>query len=201
MFAVAFASGTVLLAELWGSFGDPDGAFADFYDDATNRGATVVGSALLFVSGLTLLPFAAGLAGRIDRGAGPWQQMLAQLPVVVSVLIVAAAAASATVGASRTMAVAFDEASEPFEGPGTAVLPQLGYVLIVLAAWAEAVWLLVAGTLAVRSGAKFFVAGWPAVACAAALILSPAVMPLLVLPVWVLAASVSMLRARASGGA
>jgi hypothetical protein len=95
------------------------------------------------------------------------------------------------------MADIFDETSKPFQGSSIVVLPQLGYVLIVFAAWAEAVFLVLVGFITIRSGVQPTAVGWLAIICAAALLTSPAVISLLALPVWVLIASVFMLRSDA----
>lgn len=198
LFAVAFGGAGFLLGDLWGSFGDSDDTFSEYYGSTSNRAGSVAGAVLLFVSGLAMLPFIGGLGRRIEAAdGGRWVEVLMPLSYVASGVIIGAAAASGTVGASMIMADVFDEANEPFQGGSAAVLPQLGYVLIVFSAWTLAVVLVISGVLLLRAKAGPAFVGWLAIVCAAALLLAPAVLPLAVLPLWVLIASVFLFRSDA----
>lgn len=195
VFAVTFALGIVLLAGLLGSFGDSDETFTEYYDSSSNRNASAAGGLLLFGSGLALLPFARGLMRVLGPGgARPSAGLLAPLVYIAAGLLISGAAALSTVGVSRVTADIFDEASRPFQGSTAAVLPQLGYVLIVFSAWTAAILLVLLGLSSLRSGALPRIAGWTAIVAAAALLLAPAISPLIALPLWAAVTAVVLLR-------
>ena len=74
------------------------------------------------------------------------------------------------------------------------MLPQLGYVLIVFAAWtlAAILGILARGIRRSRSLPDWL--AWLTFACAALLVLAPSGIAIFILPVWALATSVVMLR-------
>jgi hypothetical protein len=194
-FAITFTAALALLADLLGTFADSDETFAEYFNSAADRNRSVAGGVLLFVSGVVVMPFLSGLARAADAGSGSQRIKLAgALSPLAGGLVIASAAALATVGASRLMADLFDESSDPFQGSSIVVLPQLGYVLLVFAGWTVGVILALAGSLMIKTRAVAPALGWAAFVCAAILILSPAVTPLVVLPVWALAASVLLFR-------
>ena len=196
VFAITFVAAIVLLGGLLGSFADSDETFSEYYESSSNRNGSALGGVLLFVSGIALLPFVGGLVRLLSRSReSAAAQLAVPLSYVASGLIIASAAAFSTVGMARIMADIFDEATPPFQGASIVVLPQLGYVLMVFAAWTQAVLLALAGSLIIRTRALPAAAGWLAIVCAAILLPGAfAIAPLLALPLWVLTAAVLMLR-------
>lgn len=195
VFAITFAAGLLMLADLLGTFADSDETFVEYFDSAADRNRSAAGGVVLFISGVVLLPFLSGLIRAVDAGSGSQRARLAgALSPIASALIIASAAALATVGASRLMADLFDESSDPFQGSSIVVLPQLGYVLLVFAGWTVGIILALAGSVLIRTRALHRAFVWATFVCAAILILSPAVSPLAALPLWVLVASVALFR-------
>jgi hypothetical protein len=196
--AAGLLVGTILLADLLGSFGDPDLVFAEHFADTGNRAQRLVGSAFLFVGGVLFLPFASGVAARVSPRSGDLSQTVRSLATVIAALVCVAAATLSVVDLSRLYADAFDEAVQPFDGNQAAVLPQLGYVLLlVAAAYLSAVVVGLLSLAGLRRGGISRGAAWFGLAIAVLLLLSPAVLPFLLLPVWILVTTVTTLR---SGG-
>ena len=195
LFAVTFGVALLLLADLLGSFADSDDTFAEYFDSEADRNLSAAGGVLLFISGVVLLPFLTGVVRAVDTDSGSRRGWLAgTLSPIASGLVIASAAALATVGASRLMADVFDESSEPFQGSSIVVLPQLGYVLMVFGAWTMGMILALTGSLLMKTRALPPALGWAAFVCAAILVLAPGVSPLVMLPAWVLVASVLLFR-------
>jgi hypothetical protein len=140
-----------------------------------------------------MIPFARGLAGRLDPAEETWRgEVVRSLGTTAAVLVVVAAAALSTTGVARLTGDVFDESSEPLAGESVAILPQLGFVTVVFAYWTIAVAVVCASSLILR-GELPRVLGWLGFACAGLTFLAPAVAPMLLFPLWMLAVGVAML--------
>lgn len=200
VFALTFAAAGILLGDLFGSFADSDETFVEYYESTSNRNGSALGGLLLFASGVALIPFASGVV-RLLAKERPSQSvdLAAPLSYVASGLIIGSAAAFGTVGMARVFADITNESSMPFQGSSIVVLPQLGYVLFVFAAWVLAVVLAIVARAIMRSGSLPRWVAWLTIVCAALLLLAPSGIAIFVLPVWSLATSIAMLR-RSAGG-
>lgn len=195
-FAITFAAGGILLGDLFGSFADSDETFVEYYASSSNRTGSALGGLFLLISGIALLPFVSGLVRLIDPKQTSWAAVQLAIPLsyLAAGLIVAAAAALSTVGFARVFADITDESSPPFQGSSVAVLPQLGYVLIVFAAWVLAVVLAIVASASMRARSMPRAVAWLTIVCVGLLLLAPSGSALVALPVWSLATSVFMLR-------
>lgn len=198
LLAITFAVGGILLGDLFGSFADSDETFVEYFASSSNRIGSAVGGLFLFFSGIALIPFLRGLIRQIDPDGTSWAAELAiTLSYLVAGLIVAGAAALSTVGMARTFADIFDEEPRPFQGSSIAVLPQLGYVLMVFAGWTLAGVLAIVGSVSLRTRTLPREVAWITIICAVLLLLAPSGAALFVVPVWALVTSIFMLRRRA----
>lgn len=192
-FSVLFVGSlTALLGELVGAFADAAETFSPYFDTTHERLRHALGAYLLTAAGLAFLAFTVritALGG--DRGGSESGGRTARLVAAVFAALVAlAAAALATV----SLSIGFGKISgDPGIRDGQHLLPQLGYVgLMVPAAIAAgyAVWLI--ARVAARSGilpAWMVVAGY---VVAVLQLFSFYSLPLFGLPLWVLAASLSV---------
>jgi hypothetical protein len=199
LFAITFTVGVILLGDLLGSFADSDETFAEYYASSANRTGSALGGLLLLISGIAFLPFVGGLVRLIDPNHTSWTTVQLGVPLsyVAAGLIIAAAAALSTVGFAGVFADIIDGSLEAFQGSSVAVLPQLGYVLIVLAAWVLAVVLAIVASVSMRARSMPRALAWLTMVCATLLLLAPSVAALLAIPIWALATSVVMLRRQA----
>jgi hypothetical protein len=189
-FAVLFSVAlTALLGELVGAFADSAASFTPYFDSSAERLRHAVGAYALAASGLCFLGFAvtstAGAVGERDLSAGVQTARLSA--GVFAALVGVAAAAMATV----SLSVGFGRITgDPGIRDGQELLPQLGYVLITVPAAlsaAVAIWLL--ARLGERTGALPRWGTTSGYVVGAAQLLSFYTLPLLLLPLWVLAAS------------
>ncbi|HEY5638996.1 MAG TPA: hypothetical protein VIW01_03005 [Dehalococcoidia bacterium] len=184
--------GTILLAGLLGAFGDPDHVFVQHFADTGNRAQDLAGSALLVIGGLLFIPFILGITARVWPSSGNIQATVRSLTIVITALVCVAAAALSAVDFSRLLADVFNEDSQPFGGDQAAVLPQLGYMILLLAAaYLSAVVVATLSVAALRRGGLNRGTAWVGLAASALLLLSPAVLPFIVLPAWILLAAVT----------
>lgn len=199
-FAVLFAGGVLLFADLLGTFGDPDPAFDAYAAGRGNRARDIAGGYLLAASGVALILFSA----QLDRALRPADDVAPASPALVflsgglaGLLIIIAAASLMTVSLAVSFGRAFDDTGQ--FASGASVLPQLGYVALCAFAVIPAAAMVVVSSLAtLRSGRAprwLSYAGFP---LALLLLLGFAVLPLLLLPIWVAATSFSFDRQSAA---
>ncbi len=189
LFTVAL---TALLGELFGAFADSAESFTPYFDSSAQRIRHGLGAYLLAASGIAFLAFAvtstASAGGVLDLAS---EVRIARLAAAVFAAVVGiAAAALATV----SLSVGFGQITgDPGIRDGQELLPQLGYVLIVVPGALSAaltIWLIA------RVGARTAaLPRWVTIGgyiAAAALLLSFYTLPLLLLPLWVVAASIGL---------
>lgn len=193
---VSFLVALVLLGDLLGAFGDPDHVFVEHFADTANRAPTLVGSVMLMVAGVLFLPFATRLSGRLFDSDSPTANTVRSLAAVAVALVCVSASLLMTVDLSRLYADIFDEELQPFDGDSVSIAPQIGYVVLLIAA--AYIFAAIVGTISVArlaSAGMGDIAAWLGVMVAFLLLLSPGVMPFVLLPLWVIAWSVALWRA------
>jgi hypothetical protein len=187
---------TVLLGELFGAFADSASSFGGYFDGSAQRLRHALGAYLLAGSGLAFLAFVVkGTAGVIDNPELATDVRMAGLAAAVFASLVGlAAAALATV----SLSIGFGQITgDPGIRDGQELLPQLGYVVIAVpAALSAALAIWFTASVKARSSA---LPGWIVAAgyvVAAAQLLSFYTLPLILLPLWVLAASFGLRKPR-----
>ncbi|HUF53585.1 MAG TPA: hypothetical protein VMR52_07410 [Dehalococcoidia bacterium] len=197
---ISFLVALALLGDLLGAFGDPDHVFVEHFADTGNRAPTLVGSVLLILGGLLFLPFATRLSGRLFDSDSPAANTVRSLGAVAVALVCVAASLLMTVDLSRFYADIFDEELQPIAGDNVSIAPQIGYIVLLLAA--AYIFAAIVGTISVArlaSAGMGDIGGWLGVIVACLSLLSPMVMPFVLLPLWVIAWSVALWRTPAPG--
>lgn len=180
--------GSGLVAELTGSFADPDGQFDAIHGTQSNRLRFISGGTLLLLAALMTVPTIVVLMARTPINEWRATHVCAvAFAVLLSALLTVSAAAFATVAASRELGAVFDDSGQ-FQ-TGAWVLPQFATVLFVSAGAAGSA-LIVAVSASLRA-ARGRVRALRIGAGVVALLLplSWAIPPLIgLLPLWLLAA-------------
>jgi len=201
-FVVLFVAGGLLLGELFGAFADPDHYFIAYFADPDHQIRDLIGGHLIAASAFALLLFCT-LLTRYLRSMGTTETglQIAQVSgmVAVTLLLVGVSAVLCV-----SMAKAFGRISgdDPLTSPAVALAPQLGYVLVFFPTmWAAA--LTIGGFAWAGWNRHLWGRGvrWLSVAAALLLPLSwISFMPVLLLPIWVLAVSAWAWRSTPTGG-
>ncbi len=196
VFAASFVAGFLILGGALGNFGDSDRTFAEYYQK--DRQYEIVGGYLLTVAAIAFVVFVAGVCAPSvsDGSRAPAGLAAIAASAVFAALLSAAAAALVTIPASRFFGgdIFGDEGQLVSE---VSALPQLGYVLLFVPGVLFASMTLVCTSLVIRARPEL--PRWVAssgFAAAALLLLAVFFMPIVALPLWVLAASIAMLRSR-----
>lgn len=192
---VCFLVALPLLGDLIGAFGDPDHVLVEHFADTGNRAPTLIGSVLLILGAMLFLPFATRLSGRLFDSDSPAANTVRSLGSVAAALVCVAASMLMTVDLSRLYADVFDEDLQPFDGDSVVIAPQIGYIVLLLAS--AYIFAAIVGTISVArlgSAGMGDVGGWLGVVVACLLLLSPMVIPFVLLPIWVIAWSVALWR-------
>jgi len=192
LFVVLFVAGGLLLGDLLGSSGDSDATFDAYFAEPGNRARDIAGGYLMAAAGGALIWFATQFRAvlRRDDIDNTLADVACGAGALAGVLIIVAAAALMTVSFSTAFGRGFGDTGQ-FE-TGAAGPPQLGYVLLCVLAVIPA-----AGMILASSVAALRARVMPAWACyagfplAAFLLLGMFVIPLVALPVWVTAATVT----------
>jgi hypothetical protein len=186
MFVVLFVIGFVLLGDLVGSFADADRAFVDHFAEDSNRTKDIVGGYLLMLASVCLTWFAVALAAEATER----RVSLIVMGSVAAGAMVIAAVAFLTVPLSVSLG---DLYGDPGIGEGQAVLPQLAFTALFVGVLVPAAAFVV---LAAREPG--LLPRWLAIASyptgALLLVAVLAFAPIMLLPAWVAAASITRSR-------
>jgi hypothetical protein len=191
--AVTFVVG-VALAASGPSSNASNAKVLAWYADHSHRTEVIVGAYVLMFFGLFLLWFAAGLRDRL-RAAGSTHGRLANVALGGAVLCVGLV----WVGAFALAAIPAGQAfgSEPaISSPDVArFLPQLGFGAILVGGMFGAIAMIDAVSIvAMRTGALPRWLVWLGFACGVVLLFGAAFLPMLALPIWLIATSIVLFR-------
>lgn len=191
-FALLFtASATALLGDVVGAFADAASSFT-YFDSSVERLRHAAGGYLLTLSGLLFIAFVVRMTQSLDApGSRSTENLVARLAATAfAALAGVAAAAFATV----SLSVEFGRLTgDPGIEQGRELLPQLGYVVMFVPAALCAgvtVLLLARGSARTRQLPRWMCAAGYLVATAQ--LFSLYTVPLLLVPLWVLAAGLSL---------
>jgi len=192
-FAVLFTVAlTAFLGDLFGAFADSAESFAVYFDSSTERLRHGVGAYVLAGSGLAFLAFTVRATAGVldDQGLATAIAMTRAAAAVFASLVGLAAAALSTV----SLSVGFGQITgDPGIRQSQDLLPQLGYVVLVVPGALSAgltIWLVASVCARTAALPKWVVTAGYVVA--AMQLLSFYSLPLVLLPAWVLAASVAL---------
>jgi hypothetical protein len=201
VFVVAFTLALGLLADLAGAFADSDQAFIEHFSSGSQRGADIAGSILLVIAAVAFLYFTqlvTPVAFDASRQSAA-SVLLRVAGILAGVGMLVAALAFLTVPASISLGEFFDEGGGGAFGQSQAVLPQFGYVALVVGAMFPAA--LAIGVIArLRSLPVWLTQLSYALAVLLALT-SAMVAPMVLLPVWVAMATPALRRSAAGDAA
>ena len=196
-FVALFVAAVIVSGGQLGSAGDPDEQFVSYFSDTSNRVRDIAGAYVLAASGMAFVVFLAQMYTTLREHAVERALPLIALGagLVFVALLLAAAAALSAVPTSMAYAAIFDEERHEFGPDVSRLATQLGFMLLVFAMWAAAA-CIAAISLAARAAGVFpaWLVGLGLVA-AFALLFSFFFMPAAALPIWVIAASLHLVRA------
>jgi hypothetical protein len=190
-FAVLFVVGVMLSANT-PEYDESDKEWVDWFNDSGHRTMQVIGAILMVLAALALIWFVAGLVRQL-RSAGA-SETLATAAGGTGFLLAVAVAIAAIAISQVSAAVTFTE----YEVPGAEILKfseHLGFgTLLLMGGWSAAV---MVGAVAFAGRKTGLLPGWLQVASyvvAVLLILSLFFIPMVLLPLWVIAVSIVMIR-------
>jgi hypothetical protein len=172
---------------------DSDAKILAWYANHGHRVGVIVGAYLLAFCGLFLIWFGAGLRERLRAAEGPGGR-LANIALAGAVLCVA----GLWVGAAALAAVPAGESfgGTPLSNADVArFLPSLGFGMILLFGMFGAIALIDAVSIVIlRTGVMPRWLAWLGFVCAIALLFGVVFLPMIALPIWLIATSVVLFR-------
>jgi len=191
-FVVLLIVGLVLIADIPDADA-PDQEIADYLADSSVHVRNIIGLYLWTLAGVSFLWFVAHLRGVLRQAegeAGTLSGLAFGAGVVFAALLMASAAAIAAVAG----AIELGNATEP--APDfVRMMPQLGYATLLFGGAFAAIVLIVSTSIvALQTGALPRWLIWLGFAAALVLLLAFAFLPMIALPIWVLAVAVVLLR-------
>lgn len=194
---VALLLTSILVLDVTGH-DDSDALVNAFYADAGNRMRVTVGAYLLDGAGLAFLCFLAHLRSRLRLAEGEPGTLSALMfgsgVVFVATLIVAGAAQG------PTYALSIDLLDEPQSPLSRALIPHLGYGILVHGQLAAALAIAAASLAIVRTGVFSRWLASLGFTAAALLVFGLFSMAMIALPLWVLVMSLVLFRAHETAG-
>ena len=186
--AVTFVAG-VICASASPDTSDSDAKVLAWYADHGHRVTNIVGAYLLAFFGLFLLWFASGLRQRLRAAEGPGGR-LSSVALGGAILCVG----MVWVGAAAIVAISGGKSFGGVAGPQNAdlvrFLPQVGYPAILVFAMFGAIAMIDAtSVVAMRTGILPRWLAWLGFLCTVVLLFAVVFLPMIALPIWLLAAS------------
>ena len=193
IFVAAFTVGLVLLSGLAGSFGDSDDTFVEHFSSGSQRGVDIAGSVSFVVAAVVFVYFTELIGSVVSETSTqtPALVLVRAAGMLAGVGMLVASLAFLTVPLSISFGELYDEVGGAF-GDSQAVLPQFGYVALVVGAMVPAAITIVAITrlrLFPRWLTRF------SYAVAVVLVLTSATLvTTILLPIWATFATLSLRR-------
>lgn len=187
LFALFFFVGLVLIGDQAGAFADSEAAFNELFADEAQRTQHVAGSLLLIVAAIAFAIYAYGVGDDPRLGPTPMLAVVVRASGVLAAgAMLGAGAAFLTVPLSLVMGDFFDD---PGIVSGQAILPHLGYVLLVAGVGLAAAVVILAQAQ-VAGQPRWFV--WFSRVSALLLVIgAPSVAGMGILPIWTVVAVVA----------
>jgi hypothetical protein len=188
--AITFVVG-LILASHSPDVGDPDAKIISFYAKHSNRVGILVGAYLLVFCALFLIWFAAGLRERLRNAEGQSSRLS---DVVLGGGILAAVGLS--VGAIGFASIPAGESfgGAPLHSADVArFLPGIGYGMVMIVGMFGAIAMIDAVSIVImRTGVLPRWLGWLGFVCGVLLLFGVVFLPLIALPVWLVATSIAL---------
>lgn len=193
VFAVTFVAG-IMLAAGNGDTKPSDEAVLKWWSDSGNQTTVLIGAYLLAISAVAFIWLIASVRGRLIAGGGT----RGQLDVVVlmagtafaAMLLAGLAALAGPAGAAK-----FGSTDIPRDPDILRQIPQIGFALVLVGGgWAASLCIAAVSVCILGTGGFARWLGWLGLVCAFVLLFGAMFIPMIVLPIWALAASVQLWR-------
>jgi hypothetical protein len=193
VFAVAFVVGMLATqADVMGD--DPDDEVLEWWSDSGNQTTLLIGGYLLAFAGVAFVFFMAHIRGRIATAEGT-ASVLASVAFGGALLFVGLLLAGMVFWISPAGAEKLGDTPLPQDADILRQLPQVGFGIVLIGgAWSAALALAATSWAVLRTGVLARWLAWLGFVCALLLLFGVFFIPMLALPIWVLAASVELWR-------
>jgi hypothetical protein len=170
---------------------DDDQRLTAFYGDAGNRLRVVLGAYALALAGISFLGFGAALTVRAERRGAP---MILTRLMLLSCAVAAVLLTGVGAAQGPTYALSISAFDEPESQLTRATIPHIGYSLLLVSTLAASAFIgVTAAAVRVTAMLREWVV-WSGFVAAGLLLFSIFFMPMIALPVWVLAVGTSLWR-------
>jgi MFS family permease len=191
--AITFVVGLAMSANSPDS-DDTDAQIISWYADHGHRVGVIVGAFVLAFCGLFLLWFAAGLRQRLRLAEGP-DGRLANVALGGAVLLVALLWVGAAAFAAVPGGVSLGGATELSNADVARFVPSAGFASILIFGMFGAIALIDATSIVImRTGVLPRWLGWLGFVCGVVLLFAVVFLPVIALPIWLIAASIVLYR-------
>jgi len=191
LFVVLVVAGLLLLDTP--GHDDSDLAVNEFYRDASNRIRVVVAAYLLAGAALSYVLFSVHLWGRLKLAEGE-PAILATFMLCSSVVFAAALFLTGT-SQGPTYALYVDTFDEPLSEINRVLIPHQGYAALIFGLLASSASIASASLVILKTRVLASWLAWLGFVAAFMLLFGILFMPMVALPIWVLAASYTLVRA------
>lgn len=190
LFAVLLIAGIAMTGDM-PSTNAADSEHVEWWSESGNQTRMIVAGYLITLAGLALVAFLVAMRSSL---AQPGSELLARFSFATGIVFVAMLLAATISIGQVAGAVKFGDAPVP-SADFLRMFPQFGYGLMLLAGGLSASASIAAASWAIlRTGAFKRWLGWLGIVCAVILLLGVFFLPMIALPVWVVAASVLLWR-------
>jgi MFS family permease len=173
---------------------DPDAKIISWYADHGHRVGVIVGAFILAFCGLFLLWFAAGLRQRLRLAEGP-EGRLANVALGGAVLLVALLWVGTAALGAIPAGVSLGGSSQLSDADLGRFLPSIGFGSILIFGMFGAIALIDATSVVIwRTGVFPRWLAWLGFVCGVVLLFGAVFLPVIALPVWLIAASIVLYR-------
>lgn len=191
--AITFVVGLVMTTNSPDS-GDSDAKIISWYADHGHRVTVIIGAFILAFCGLFLLWFAAGLRQRLRLAEGQ-EGRLANVALGGAVLLVGLLWVGAAALAAIPAGVSLGGANDLTTADVARFVPSIGFGAILLFGMFGAIALIDATSVVIfRTGVMPRWLGWLGFVCGVLLLFAVVFLPVIALPIWLIAASVVLYR-------
>jgi hypothetical protein len=192
--AVTFLVGFVMTASSTPDSSDSDSKILSWYADHGHRVTAVVGAFILAFCGLFLLWFASGLRQRLRVAEGP-EGRLANVALGGGVLLVALLWVGTAAIAAIPAGISLGDARQLTNADLGRFLQSIGFGSILLFGMFGAIALIDATSVVIfRTGVLPRWLGWLGFVCGVVLLFGVVFLPVIALPIWLIAASIVLYR-------
>lgn len=195
LFAILFIIGILLASSLDTSEGDA--RILKHINDSGTQITLIIGGYLTVIAGIMLLYFSVGLRKMLGAAEGG-SEMLSSFAQVGGVVCGTLIIGGAILLVTPAAAIKFGGVPDPTNGDVVRMIPQIGAGFVLLGAMFTGIAMMLPAsvvTLQTRVLPAWF--GWLGVVCSIALLFGVVFIPAVALPLWVLIASVLVLRSHA----